>query len=172
MHTICAKSTQVIVNSIRCKCKITQCVENFKYQLWIPLELQFLAAYIRSDVGSDIGSDVRSVVELVVRSVHFGHLGISFLTSFNQQLFRNIAYVWYPWHFNKAVCVCLYLCIYICICVFVFLTVGNISFDVLGLWAFQKYSTIRFSKIFWAWWRPNKQPGEPSASLLVEHWAK
>ena len=79
------------------------------------------------------------------------NFGISFLTSLNQQLFRNISYVWYPWHFNKAVCVCLYLCIYICICVFVFLTVGNISFDVLGLWAFQKYSTIRFSKIFWAW---------------------
>ena len=28
---------------------------------------------------------------------------------------------------------------------------GNISFDVLGHWAFQKYSTIRFLKIFWAW---------------------
>ena len=49
-------------------------------------------------------------------SDHFGHLGISFLTSFNQQLFRNIAYVWYSWHFNKAVFVYLYL--YLCICVF------------------------------------------------------
>ena len=29
-------------------------------------------------------------------------------------------------------------------------------------------------KVFWAWWRrqTNKQPGEPRASLLVEHWAK
>ena len=42
-----------------------------------------------------------------------GHLGISFLTSLNQQLFRNIAYVWYSWHFNKAVFVYLYL--YLCI---------------------------------------------------------
>ena len=80
-----------------------------------------------------------------------GHLGISFLTSLNQQLFRNIAYVWYFWHFNKAVFVYLYLCICICICVFVYLTDGNISFDVLGAWAFQKCSSIRFSKIFWAW---------------------
>ena len=52
-----------------------------------------------------------------------------------------------------------------CICVFVYLTVGNISFDVLGPWAFQKYSIIRFYKVFWAWWRTNKQPGEPRASL-------
>ena len=63
--------------------------------------------------------------------------------------------------------------LWICICVFEYLTVGNISFDVLGPWAFQKYSIIRFYKVFWAWWRtPHKQPGEPSASLLVEHWAK
>ena len=26
--------------------------------------------------------------------------------------------------------------------------------------------------LFWAWWRQQQQPGEPSASLLVEHWAK
>merc|ERR1711894_17096 len=58
-----------------------------------------------SDVGSDVGSD------------HFGQLGISFLTSLNQQLFRNIAYVWYSWHFNKAV----FVNFYFCICVFVYL---------------------------------------------------
>ena len=155
MHTICAKSTQVIVNSIRCKCKITQCVENFKYQLWIPLELESLAAYIGSDVGSDvgsdIGSDVRSVVGSVVVSDHFGHLGISFLTSFNQQLFRNIAYVWYPWHFNKAVCVCLYLCIYMlfvgCLCricifldnyIYIFIYATKISLKTLYCYIFEK----------------------------------
>ena len=54
------------------------------------------------DVGLDVESD--------------GHLGISFLTSLNQQLFRNIAYVWYSWHFNKAVF--LYLYLYLCICIF------------------------------------------------------
>ena len=26
--------------------------------------------------------------------------------------------------------------------------------------------------LFRAWWQPTNQPGEPSASLLVEHWAK
>ena len=30
------------------------------------------------------------------------------------------------------------------LCVFWYLTVGNISFDVLGPWAFQKYIIIRF----------------------------
>ena len=52
-----------------------------------------------------------------------GHLGISFLTFLNQQLFRNIAYVWYSWHFNKAEFVNLYLCICICICLFVYLCI-------------------------------------------------
>ena len=33
----------------------------------------------------------------------------TFLISLNQQLFRNIAYLWYSWHFNKAVFVNLYL---------------------------------------------------------------
>ena len=60
-----------------------------------------------------------------------------------------------------------------CICVFVYLTVVNISFDVLGPWSFKKYRIIRFYKVFWAWWRRRRrQPGEPSASLLVEHWAE
>ena len=55
------------------------------------------------------------------------------------------------------ICVFLFVYLYLCTCiclfvfVFVYLTVGNISFDVLGPWAFQKYSSIRFSKIFWAW---------------------
>ena len=59
----------------------------------------------------------------------------------------------------------LYLCICICICVFVYLTVGNISFDVLGPWAFQKYSSIRFSKIFWAWWRPTDRRTNNNVNL-------
>ena len=47
--------------------------------------------------------------------------------------FKNTAYVGYFWHFVIS-----------CICVFVYLTVRNISFDVLGPWAFQKYSIIWF----------------------------
>ena len=73
---------------------------------------------------------------------------MSFLTSLNHQLFNYIAYVGYLWHFVIS-----------CICVFVFMTVGNMSVDVLGF--------IRFyfgqGDI-----HPNKQPGEPCASLLVE----
>ena len=58
--------------------------------------------------------------------------------------------------------------LWICICVFVYLTVQNIIFDVLGPLAFRKYSIIRVFKVFPAWWQPNNQPGEPRASLLVE----
>ena len=47
--------------------------------------------------------------------------------------------------------------LWLCIGVFVYLIVGNISFDVLGPWAFQKYSIIRFNKVFRAWWRPTNQ---------------
>ena len=96
------------------------------------------------DVGSDLGSDVSSYVG----SDHLGHLGISFLTSSNHQLFRNIAFVGYLWHFVIS-----------CICVFVYLTVGNIRFNVLGPWAFQKYSIIRFYKVFWEWWRRRQTTG-------------
>ena len=76
------------------------------------------------------------------------HLGISFLTSLKLQMFKNTAFVGYFWHFVIS-CICVF--------VFVYLTVGNISVDVLGPWAFQKYSIIRFYKVFWAWWRTTKQ---------------
>ena len=52
--------------------------------------------------------------------------------------------------------------LWICIWVFVYFTVGNIRFDVLEPWAFQKYSIIRVYKVFSAWWR-RRQPGGKSA---------
>ena len=62
-----------------------------------------------------------------------------------------------------------------CVCVFVFLfvylTVGNISFDVLGPWAFKKYSIIRIYKVFSAWWRQtndNQVNLEQVSSLNIE----
>ena len=73
-----------------------------------------------------------------------GHLVISFL---NHQLFRNTAYVRYFCHYVIS-WICDFVWVY---SVFVNLTVGNISFDVFGPWAFQKYSIIRFLKIFWTW---------------------
>ena len=77
---------------------------------------------------------------------------ISFLTSLNHQLFKNIAYVGYFGHFVIC-CICVFVYLCICICVFVYLTVQNIIFDVLGPLAFQKYSIIRVYKVFGAWWR-------------------
>ena len=67
------------------------------------------------------------------------HLGLSFLTSLNHQLFKNIAYVGYFCHFVIC-CICVLVNLYscICICVYVYLTVQNIMFDVLGPLAFQK----------------------------------
>ena len=89
--------------------------------------------------------------------------------------FKNTAYVGYFWHFVIS-CICVF--------VFVYLTVGNISFHVLGPWAFQKYSIIRFYKVFWAWWRTTKQTNnrvnqEQVCSLNIEsrlvnlrHWLR
>ena len=53
--------------------------------------------------------------------------------------------------------------------VFVYLTV---SFDVLGPWVFQKYGIILSFKDIVGMVtndQPNDQPGEPRASLLMEH---
>ena len=82
-----------------------------------------------------------------------GHLGISFLTFLNQQLFRNIAYVLYFWHFNKAVFVYLYLCICICICVFVYLTVGHLGISFLTSLNQQLFRNIAY---VWYSWHFNK----------------
>ena len=45
------------------------------------------------------------------------HLGISFLTSLNHQLFKNTAYVGYFWHFVISG-ICVFVNLYLCICVF------------------------------------------------------
>ena len=55
--------------------------------------------------------------------------------SLDPWLFENIAHVGYFRHF-----ITVYLCI--CVFVFVYLTVQNIIFDVLGSLAFQKYKYI------------------------------
>ena len=71
---------------------------------------------------------------------------------------------------SYAVFVYLWICMRICAFVFMYLGVQNIMFDVLGPLAFQKYSIIRVYKVFRAWWQTNneRQPGEPSASPLVD----
>ena len=77
------------------------------------------------------------------------YLGLSFLTSLNHQLFKNIANVGYFSHFVIC-CICVFVYLRICICVFVYLTVQNIVFDVLEPLAFQNYSIIRVFKVFLA----------------------
>merc|ERR1712066_689460 len=58
------------------------------------------------------------------------HVGMSFLISLNNPLFKNIPHVGSFWHF--AIC---------CICVFVRSTHGNMIFDILEQSSFQKYTT-------------------------------
>merc|ERR1719430_3010918 len=53
---------------------------------------------------------------------------LSYLISLSHNLFKNIPHVGSFWHCG--------LC---CICVFVYETLGNISFDILGPRAFRKY---------------------------------
>ena len=69
------------------------------------------------------------------------YLGLSFLTSLNHQLFKNIAYVGYFGHFVIC-CICVFVYLRICICVFVYLTVQNIIFDILEPPTVQKYSIL------------------------------
>ena len=95
------------------------------------------------------------------------YLGLSFLTSLNHQLFKNIAYVGYFGHFVIC-CICVFVYLWICICVFVYLTVQNIIFDVLGPLAFQKYSIIRVYKVFRAWWRTNDKRQTNNRVNLVQ----
>ena len=71
----------------------------------------------KQDLRFDVGSDVKSDVGSDVGSDHLGHLGISFLTSSNHQLFRNIAYVGYFRHFVIS-CICVFVNLCLCICVF------------------------------------------------------
>ena len=101
------------------------------------------------------------------RSDLLRHLGISFLTSLNHQLFKNITYVY--WTFLALCQSC------IRVFVFVYLTVGNISFDVLGPWAFQKHCIIAYSVVvLWFVWCASDVQSDflgfpPLPSCLVNH---
>merc|ERR1712223_158263 len=55
-------------------------------------------------------------------------------------LFKNIPHVWSFWHFVIC-CNCVF--VYLCICIFVFVhsTHGNMIFDILEQFSFQKYTT-------------------------------
>merc|ERR1711989_8708 len=67
-------------------------------------------------------------------------MGISFLISLNNPLFKNMPHVGSFWQFVIC-CICVF--VYLCICIFVFvcLTHGNIIFDILEQSSFQKYTT-------------------------------
>ena len=58
----------------------------------------------------------------------FWHMGISFLTSLNNPLFKNISHGGFFWHFVIC-CICVFVCL--CICVFVF-GLGRSLLDQFG----------------------------------------
>ena len=72
----------------------------------------------------------------------FRHVGISFLISLNNPLFKNIPHVGSFWHFVIC-CICVFVHLYLCIsiCVFARLTHESIIFDTLEQSSFQKYTT-------------------------------
>jgi len=65
------------------------------------------------------------------------HIGISFLMSLNNPLFKNIPHIGSFWHF--VIC---FICVF-CICIFVFVCSahGNMIFDILEQSSIQKYTT-------------------------------
>ena len=78
-----------------------------------------------SDVGSDVGLDDGSD-QMTDRIGSLGTLGNIIFNILKPPAVMKYSICW----IFLALCHKLYLCI--CICVFVYLTVGNISFDVLG----------------------------------------
>ena len=60
--------------------------------------------------------------------LRFWHMGISFLTSLNNPLFKNIPHGGSFWHFVIC-CICVFVCL--CICVFVF-GLGRSLLDQFG----------------------------------------
>ena len=67
-------------------------------------------------------------------------MGIPFLTSLHNRLFKNIPHVGFVWQFIIC-CICVF--VYLCICIFVFarLTHVNIIFDTSEQSSFQEYTT-------------------------------
>ena len=67
-------------------------------------------------------------------------MGISFLISLNNPLFKNILHNGSFWHFVIC-CICVFL--YFCICIFVFVRLAHMImiFDILEQSSFQKYTT-------------------------------
>ena len=81
---------------------------------------------------------------LVFLYLRFWHMGISFWTSLNNPLFRNIPHGGFFWHFVIC-CICVFVCL--CVCVFVYLYFCICAFDT---WEYHFWHpwTILFSKIY------------------------
>ena len=69
-----------------------------------------------------------SICVFVYLYLRFWHMGISFLTSLNNPLFKNIPHGGSFWHFVIC-CICVFVCL--CICVFVF-GLGRSLLDQFG----------------------------------------
>ena len=69
-----------------------------------------------------------SICVFVFLYLRFWHMGISFLTSLNNPLFKNIPHGGSFWHFVIC-CICVFVCL--CICVFVF-GLGRSLLDQFG----------------------------------------
>ena len=85
-----------------------------------------------------------SICVFVYLYLRFWHMGISFLTSLNNPLFRNIPHGGFFWHFVIC-CICVFVCL--CVCVFVYLYFCICAFDT---WEYHFWHpwTILFSEIY------------------------
>ena len=79
-----------------------------------------------------------SICVFVYLYLRFWHMGISFFTSSNNPLFKNIPHGGF---FRNFVICCICVFVYLCICIFVFalLTHGNTIFDILAQSSVHKY---------------------------------
>ena len=115
--------------------------DSWKYHFWYPWTILFSKIYNMLGLSGTLSYAVfvyLCICVFVFLYLHVWLMEISFLISLNNPLFKNIQHVGSFWYFVMCfICVFVYLCI--CICVFVYETLGNISFDILGSSAFRKY---------------------------------
>merc|ERR1712173_111461 len=103
----------------------------------IIMNVLFVCVLISSRLGSYGWQRHLCICVFVFLYLCVRHMGISFLISLNNPLFKNIPHVGSFWHFVIC-CICVFVYLCICVCVFVHETLGNISFDILGPRAFRK----------------------------------
>ena len=103
----------------------------WEYHFWYTWTILFSKIYYMLGLSGTLSYAVfvyLCICVVVFLYLRFWHMGISFLTSLNNPLFKNIPHGGSFWHFVIC-CICVFVCL--CICVFVF-GLGRSLLDQFG----------------------------------------